>query len=114
MVSPKSALKLNAFILISISLTTWKFFSDSNTALIPAFFGFIMLILFFQYDKNNKLIAHLAILLIVLALGGLSVAMSGRLNDKDLYGLSRVSVMMLTTIYALLCFIKSFIDARKN
>ena len=65
MLLPKSV-KLNGLVVIVISLISY-YFSTSITALIPSFFGLFLIILHL-YDKNNKLIAHIAVLLILLLL----------------------------------------------
>tara|TARA_Y100001970_G_C14201853_1_gene841576 strand:- start:37 stop:378 length:342 start_codon:yes stop_codon:yes gene_type:complete len=113
MLLPKSALKLNGLVVIVISLISY-FFSTSITALIPSFFGLFLIILHFLYDKNNKLIAHIAVLLILLLLAGLYKPMTGAIDRGDSFAILRVAIMMFTTLYVFICFIKSFIDARKN
>tara|TARA_A100001011_G_C13926319_1_gene681320 strand:- start:92 stop:433 length:342 start_codon:yes stop_codon:yes gene_type:complete len=112
MLLPKSALKLNGLVVIVISLISY-FFSTSITALIPSFFGLLLIILHFLYDKNNKLIAHIAVLLILLLLAGLYKPMTGAIDRSDPFAIIRVAAMMLTTLYVFICFIKSFIEARK-
>ena len=79
-----------------------------------SFFGLFLIILHFLYDKNNKLIAHIALLLILLLLAGLYKPMTGAIDRGDSFAILRVATMMLTTLYVFICFIKSFIDARKN
>ena len=113
MLLPKSALKLNGLVVILVSLISY-YYSTSITALIPSFLGLLLIILHFLYDKNNKLIAHIAVLLILLLLVGLYKPMAGAIERGDSFAILRVALMMLTTLYVFICFIKSFIDARKN
>ena len=106
MLLPKSALKLFGLVVIVISLISY-YFSTSITALIS--FGLFLIILHFLYDKNNKLIAHIAVLLILLLLAGLYKPMTGAIDRGDSFAILRVATMMLTTLYVFICFIKSFI-----
>tara|TARA_Y100001970_G_C13858952_1_gene663106 strand:+ start:86 stop:427 length:342 start_codon:yes stop_codon:yes gene_type:complete len=113
MINPKNALRFNSLIVVIIGLISY-FNSSSPTALIPVGFGVILFILFMLYDKSNKLIAHIALLFIVLLLAGLYMALMGAIERTDSFAILRVSLMMVTTSYALVCFIKSFIDARRK
>ena len=113
MINPKSALRFNSLIVVLIGLISYSN-SSSATALIPVGFGLILFILFMLYDKNNKLIAHIAVLLILLLLVGLYKPFAGAIERGDSIAMFRVGIMKLATIYTLICFVKSFIDARKN
>ena len=113
MLAPKNALKLNSLVVISISIISYLI-TTSITALIPLVFGVLLIILYYLFDKNNKLIAHIAILLILLLLVGLNKPLTGAIDRADSYAILRVSLMFFTTVYTLICFIKSFIDARKK
>jgi hypothetical protein len=93
----------------------WGYFAtSSNTALIPVAFGVVLLALSKGVKTENKLIAHIAVLLTLLVFGALvAKPLISALRDGDTLGSIRVGVMVLTSLIALVYFIKSFIDARK-
>ena len=64
--------------------------------------------------NENKVIAHIAVLLTLLILGGLIIPLTGAMDRADNMAIIRVGVMITTTIIAMVFFVKSFIDARKN
>ena len=64
--------------------------------------------------EENKIIAHIAVLLTLIMLLGLAMPLIGSLKRGDTQATLRVLVMIITTIGALFYFIKSFIDARKS
>ena len=104
---------INALILIGFGL--WAYLgsdSPSKTALIPVVFGVVLLILYPGVKKENKIAAHIAVLLTLLILGGLVKPLLGAL-DRDWLAVMRVVVMMVSTVAALVFFIKSFIDVRR-
>ena len=98
-----------------ITMGTWAYFDvNSPTALIPAFFGILLLMCHFGLKKENKLIAHIAVgltFLILIALVGMRLPKS---LDTGGVGLYRVIAMILTSSLSMLIFIKSFINARKK
>ena len=112
---PHVASLINALLLIALS--SWGYFSSdtpSITALIPAFVGVALLICNPGLKKENKVVAHIAVILTLLVLIGLVKPLMGALDRSDNMAIGRVSVMMLFTVIALITFIRSFIDARKN
>ena len=111
-IEPKVALKYNIIVLSVISLLSY-YFSNSVTALIPFFFAVILAIIFLLYEKNNKLFAHIALLVILLLLFGLWKPLSSAFDRSDSFAIIRVSCMILFNLYTLFCFINSFIQARK-
>lgn len=105
----------NALILIAFGL--WGYFGSdtpSFTSLIPVAIGIILLVLNTGIRKENKIIAHVAVVLTVLVLGGLAKPMVGAVGRFDLAAELRVGFMILSTLVALGVFVKSFMDARKN
>ena len=106
---------MNALVLILLS--SWGYFSSdtpSVTALIPTFIGIILLLCTSGVKKENKIIAHIAVLLTLVIFIGLIKPLMGALARENFLALARVCVMMLTTLIALVAFIRSFIDVRKN
>ena len=105
----------NAVVLIALSL--WGYFSSDSpslTALIPTVIGGVLLILNSGVKNENKIIAHIAVLLTLIVLIGLIKPFMGAMAREDNGALIRVTVMILSTIMAMIFFVKSFISARKN
>ena len=104
---------INSSTLIIIGL--WGYFESSSvTALIPVVFGVILFLCSKGVKSQNKLIAHIAVLLtliILLSLGGMRLPKS---IESGGLGLLRVFSMIATSTLAMIFFVKSFIDARKN
>ena len=95
----------------------WGYFeSDSRpiTALIPVIVGFILLLINSGVKKQNKIAAHVAVLLTLLIIIGLVRPFLGALNRGNIAGIIRVSVMILTSLWAMFTFVQSFISARKS
>lgn len=87
--------------------------TPSPTALIPVFTGVILLVLNKGIKNENKVVAHIAVLLTFIMIPGLLMPLKGAITRSDTYAILRVIIMMGSTIIAFLVFIKSFIDARK-
>ena len=105
----------NALILIAFGL--WGYFGSdtpSFTSLIPAAIGFILLIMNPGIRKENKIIAHLAVVLTVLVMIGLVKPLVSGIGRSDLAAVLKVGFMILSTLVALRFFVKSFLDARKS
>jgi len=109
-----SASLINAIALIGLGL--WGYFASetpSNTAFIPVGIGAALLLLNQGVRKENKVLAHIAVVLTLVALLGLAMAMKGSIERGNNMAIMRVAVMIATTILAKIYFIKSFRDARK-
>ena len=93
----------------------WGYFETSaNTALIPVLFGVVLLSLSNGVKLENKAIAHVAVILTLLVFGSLiAKPLISALKDGDTLGTIRVGVMVLTSLIALIFFIRSFIAAKK-
>ena len=75
---------LNSIVLILMSL--WGYFSSetpSLTALIPLFFGVIILICFKGIKSHNKVISHIAVLLTLIVLLALFMPLLGSVKRGD-------------------------------
>ena len=104
---------LNSITLIVIGL--WGYFDvDSPTALIPVFFGVILFLCNNGVKNENKVIAHVAVLLTLLLLIALVGMRLPKSIDSGGIGLYRVLAMILTSILAMVAFIRNFINARKK
>ena len=108
---PSVANLLNAVVLIGIGL--WGYFeTSSNTAFIPVGFGVALLLCSGGVKKENKVIAHIAVvltLLILLAMLGMRLP---KAIDAGGIVLARTILPIITGIIAMVSFIKSFRDAR--
>ena len=106
---------LNAIILISMGL--WGYFESESkaiTALIPVIIGTILLLVNKGVKNENKALAHVAVLLTFLILLGLVKPLLGAFERENTYAIIRVLLMIISSIWAMISFIKSFISARKN
>jgi uncharacterized membrane protein (UPF0136 family) len=93
----------------------WGYFEVvSPTALIPVIFGVILLLCTNGLKKQNKLIAHIAVLLTLIILIALIVMWLPKSLESGGVGLIRVVIMILTSIFSMVYFVKSFIANRKN
>lgn len=112
---PSLANLVTAVVLIVFSL--WGYFSSaapSPTAFIPAFFGVIFLLCAKAFNGGNKIVVHIVILLTLLVVIALIKPLTGALGREDTAAAVRVGIMLLTSLGALIIYIKSFIDARRS
>ena len=106
---PFQANLINAVTLIGLGL--WGYFStQSPTALISPAFGALLLLMTPGVRSENKIIAHIAVTLTLLILIALIKPLTG---GGDTLAKTRVGIMMLTSLIAMITFIRSFIAARK-
>ena len=106
---------LNAIILISMGL--WGYFESESkaiTALIPVIIGTILLLVNKGVKNENKALAHVAVLLTFLIMFGLVKPLLGAFKRENTYAVIRVLLMIISSLWAMISFIKSFISARKN
>ena len=114
----KSIQKFNLINSIAlISMSAWGYIdTNSFTALIPAAFGLILLVLgtMLTNEKLVKLSAHLVVLFTLLILLALVIQVLPGVVDRGGIGLIRVIIMISTCSIAMIVFVKSFIDNRKS
>lgn len=106
---------INALVLIVFS--GWAYISSgmaSLTALLPAAFGIGLLACYSGVKAQNKAIAHIAVLLTLVILIALIAPLTGAIGRGDSVAIIRLLIMIATTVVALIYFVKSFIDARKQ
>ena len=92
-----------------ISMSAWGYVdTNSFTALIPAFFGIILLILgtMLTNEKLVKLSAHLVVLFTLLILLALVIQVLPGVLERGGIGLIRVILMISTSSIAMIIFIK--------
>lgn len=112
--TPAKANILNAIILVTLGL--WAYFgsaSPSATALIPAIFGLIFLAFAKPFLAGNKVIIHIVVFLTLLIVLALAMPLKAAIGRSDTLAIVRVGVMLLSSLGALVIYIKSFVDARK-
>ena len=105
---------LNSIVLIAVG--GWGYFDGdgkSITALIPVIFGVVLLLCYSGIKKQNKVIAHIAVLVTFICLLGLFMPLNGAIERGNDTAVVRVSAMIVTSLTALIFFIKSFIENRK-
>ena len=111
---PFQANLVNAAVLIVLGL--WGYLGSetpSPTALIPVGFGVIFALATPPFKKENKVVAHIIVLLTLLIIIALFMPLRGALGRGDTVAAARVGIMIATSIVAMVIYIKSFIDARK-
>ena len=103
---------INSLCLIVIGL--WGYFEvSSTTALIPVGFGVALILCSHGVKKQNKVIAHIAVLLTLVILVALIGMRLPKSIDQGGIGLVRVLLMIGTSAISMIYFVKSFIANRK-
>ena len=112
---------LNSLTLILMPI--WAYFTfegtvekpeQSLTAFIPLAFGVLLLLCNGGLKKENKIIAHIAVLVTLISLLGLTMPLKAAIADDRILSIFRVGAMLLTGSLAMITFIMSFINARKK
>ena len=89
--------------------------SQNFTALIPLFFGVVLLLCHKGIKNENKIIAHIAVLVTLISIIGIaSKPLISAIEDGRNLSIFRVALMLLTSIIAMITFVKSFIKARQK
>jgi len=93
----------------------WGYFATgSPTSFVPIGIGVLLLSLSNGVKSENKSIAHVAIIVTLLGLIGIaSKPLIGALNSDDIMKKIRVISMVITSIIAMVFFVRSFIAAGK-
>ena len=113
--SPALASLVNAIVLVSLGLWGYLGSADpSKTALIPVGAGAALLLMNPGLWKHDKTIAHIAVGVTLLILIGLIFPLKGAIGRSDSMAIARVGIMLATTVIAMVFFVKSFVDARRN
>ena len=100
--------------MILIAMGVWGAYATNwaPTSFIPVVFGVILLALNGGVRKQNKVIAHIAVALTLLVLIALFKPLMGALERSGL-ATFRIILMQVSSLIAMIFFIKSFRDARK-
>ncbi|MEC8360974.1 MAG: hypothetical protein VX002_01625, partial [Bacteroidota bacterium] len=83
--------------------------TPSVTALIPVVFGVLLLAMNNGVKKENKVIAHIAVLLTLLIIIGLIKPLTGAMGRGDSAAVARVATMLVLGVLAMVSFVRSFI-----
>lgn len=105
---------INALLLLSMSL--WGYLGSATpsvTALIPGAVGVILLAVNSGVRKQKKMQAHVAVVFTFLIALTLAWPLVNLMKGGNTMATIRVAVMEASSLFALVFFIKSFIDARK-
>ena len=103
---------INSISLIGFGL--WGYFEvTSPTALIPVGFGLILLLCYNGVKNQNKVVAHIAVLVTLLSFANI-MPLKGALADGRSEAVLRIIIMLSSSVYAMIFFIKSFIEARRK
>jgi len=106
---------LNALMLMGMSF--WGYQASggaAKTALIPLVFGVILLVLTNQIRAHSKAVAHVAVVLTLIALIALiAKPLPASIERGGGLPMYRIIAMIVTGVIAMFAFIKSFIDAKK-
>lgn len=114
-VKPYVATLLLSVVLIAMS--AWGYFGSetpSTTALIPAGFGFALGLCSFGVKKDNKIVAHIAVVLVALLALALFMPLKGAIGRGDTTALVRVSTMLIALLSTLVVYVRSFIQVRRD
>jgi surface polysaccharide O-acyltransferase-like enzyme len=100
--------------LTMVILGGWAYLEkDAPTALIPVFIGAILWLQTEKIKANDKTAAHIAVALTALAAIGLLMPLRREANMGDTMGVLRSVLMLISCLFALFAFVKTFIDARR-
>ena len=102
---------------VLIVMSAWGYLSSDSpslTALIPLFFGVVLLACYPGIKSENKIIAHVAVLLTLIVLVALFMPLKGAIGRDDSMAVVRIVIMISGTSISMVAFVKSFIAARKN
>ena len=97
-----------------VVLGGWAYLEkDAPTALIPVFIGAILWLLTDKIKSGDKMAAHIAVGLTALSIIGLLMPLRREANMGDTMGVLRACLMLVSCLFALFAFVKSFVDARQ-
>ena len=102
---------------VLIVMSAWGYLSSDSpslTALIPLFFGVVLLACYPGIKSEDKIIAHVAVLLTLIVLVALFMPLKGAIGRDDSMAVVRIVIMISGTSLSMVAFVKSFIAARKN
>jgi Ca2+/Na+ antiporter len=110
---PYVANLINALTLVVVG--GWAYLDKgATTALIPVIAGTIFWLYTNKIKEGDKTAAHIVVLLTLLVTLGLFMPLRRELRMDDTMGVIRTFMMLCSSVFALVVFIQSFREARKN
>lgn len=106
---------INAVVLVAMGMWGYLGSDDpSPTALIPVGFGVALFVMTNFVRNHHKVVSHIAVVLTLLILIALVMPFKAAMGRSDSMAMMRTGAMMLTSLIAMVAFIKSFREARKS
>jgi len=68
----------------------------------------------FSLRRENKVVAHIVVLLTIILTVALIVPLRGALNRDDLFAALRIGIMLAGCVVAMVAYFRSFIEARRG
>lgn len=109
---PYQANLVNAAVLILLGI--WGYFeTKAGTAFIPIGFGVLFLLATAPFKNDNKVVAHIIVLLtLVLIVMLFAKPLRSAIDEDRQMAIIRIGIMILTGIFAMVVYIKNFIAVR--
>lgn len=106
---------LNGIILVVFSLYGYlDSDTPSFTALIPAAFGLLFVLAYPFMKKDNKIVAHIVVVLTLVLIIALFKPLTGAMGREDTMAIIRVGIMLACAVLAFIVYIRSFTLARSK
>ena len=86
---------------------------DNKSPFIPITLGFLIALCYSGIKSSNKLIAHIAVLLTVISFANL-MPLFKAISDGRIDAAIRVLLMVLSSLFAMIFFVKNFIANRNK
>lgn len=102
---------------VLIAMSAWGYLGSdtpSNSALIPMAWGIMLGLCSFGVKKDNKIVAHIAVILVAILAIALFMPLKGSFGRGDMVALTRVSIMEVALVTTLVIYVRSFIQARRD
>ena len=104
---------INSITLIVLGI--WGYLdSSAMTALIPVGMGLTLGAFTGGIKNGNKIIAHIAVIVTLIAVLGLFMPFKAAIEDGRGLSIFRVAAMLITGVIAMTTFVRSFIANRKK
>jgi len=102
---------INGLVLLSMGIwAVAESDGSSNTVYITPLVGFALMLLTPGVKKDNKVIAHIAVLLTLLIL----LSLIFPIRNAEGTAFYRILIQMITSAFAMVVFVMSFINARRS
>lgn len=102
---------------VLIAMSAWAYLGSatpSMTALIPMAFGVLLGLCSFGVKKENKIVSHIAVVLVAILAIALYKPLKGAIGRDDVAAIARVTMMLLALLGTFVIYVRSFIQARRE